>query len=948
MDVSPMFRSLGFVKYAGVDPMGSAGGLWIGWRKEVRFSFVESFPNFVILMVEKYNGLPCYLVLFYGAPYVNLRLPILQQLEESLENLEHPFLIVGEFNQVEYTCDKLSSNKSKIPGAYEFSNWKIRNELLDIPFKGPRFTWCNNRKGDKRVYERIDKALGSKDWFTFFPETGIKHFPIQISDHAPIEVDLNLTKNSCKKPYKIDAWALEYPECLTRVVRKLSGVRQAVKRWSMDKREEWLGKWDDFDKRLEEGMELACGGGPHNSHDNANANVSTPTAEYGFEGVLKHLKTKVLEDDLDVMGSPFTAKEVRRAVFQMGPMKSPGPDGIPAILLPKKLQFKPACGLRQGDPLSRYLFLLCMEVLSINIVHAQEVGVLRGIRICQGVRPLTHLFFADDSIFFIQDRGNAIRSLKRILDKYCAASGQALNEEKCGIVYSPSMKLCKIRTCIKVFKLKKHKGVGKYHGMPTEFHGSMKEIFKGLIENVTKRISSWNGVFLAPAGRFTLINSVLSNISNYFLSVFKIPRPPEPKGDFLPPVFNFLKDLRIRDLCLINGGWNQDLINMLFDDESSKRILAIPLRINDGKDEIIWPFSSTGLYTVKSGYGLLFTELFMRKGTSLHKSRLNQGRKKFCGKRLWHFPIPQSWKILTNSLPVGGEFVRRNLTWNPLCPLCRSTGESVETVDHLFKECSITARIWAGSQLGINTEQAYNLEVGDWIVNWIQYLRTFNDWQIRIIQFSAIIASIWNLRNNVIFRGEMFNPKGFFSAYTQLVTFAMKGFIEKDEATSAEHGTVNNDDLPDVESDLVRNGHPVYVTGGFGSCSIVRVMVDASWEKTWVAAWGWIAYDENGNVIYKGGEKGRAESPLQAEALGVLKAIQWAFGNNFLHVELSSDCLQFVFQCAGLGSKHYQIKEVLEDIFCLTPNFHYLCFSYVCRKNNVEAHLLARRAMTMA
>ncbi|XP_074299498.1 uncharacterized protein LOC141630611 [Silene latifolia] len=455
---------------------------------------------------------------------------------------------------------------------------------------------------------------------------------------------------------------------------------------------------------------------------------------------------------------------------------------------------------------------------------------------------------------------------------------------------------------------------------------------------------------------------ILENISwqpgtnsnlNVWTSKWVGTRTPEPKGDFLDPEFNFLKDLRIRDLCLNSGGWNQDLINMLFDDESSKRILAIPLRINDGEDEIIWPFSSTGVYTVKSGYGLLFNDLFMRRGTSLDRSRLNQGRKNFCGKRLWHLSIPQSWKILiwkilTNSLLVGGEFVRRNLTWNPLCPLCRSTRESVEMVDHLFKECSITARIWAGSQLGINSDQAYNLEVGDWIVNWIQYLRTLNDWQIRVIQFSAIIASIWNLRNNVVFRGEIFNPKGFFSAYNQVVTCAMKGFVERVEANVTAHGNLDSNDLTDIEGDLVRNGHPVYVTGGFGSCSLVRVMVDASWEKTWQAAWGWVVYDEHGNVIFKGGEKGRAESPLQAEALGVLKAIQWALGNNFLHVELSSDCLQFVFQCAGLGTRHYQTKGVLEDILCLTPSFHCLCFSYACRKNNVEAHLLARRAMTMA
>ncbi|XP_074298212.1 uncharacterized protein LOC141629036 [Silene latifolia] len=192
--ISPLFRSFGFGEATGVDAYGAAGGLWVGWKKEARMSFVVSCNHFVVLLVEKYNGCLWYLVLFYGAPDISSRKSVLLELEDCLGRLNHPYLIIGDFNQVEFSCDKFSVNKHRIPGAYDFHNWKVRNELLDIPFKGPRFTWCNNRKGKKRVYERIDKALGSKDWFSVFPDTGIKHYPIQISDHAPIEVNLNLTK----------------------------------------------------------------------------------------------------------------------------------------------------------------------------------------------------------------------------------------------------------------------------------------------------------------------------------------------------------------------------------------------------------------------------------------------------------------------------------------------------------------------------------------------------------------------------------------------------------------------------------------------------------------------------------------------------------------------------------------------------------------------------------
>ena len=57
-------------------------------------------------------------------------------------------------------------------------------------------------------------------------------------------------------------------------------------------------------------------------------------------------------------------------------------------------------GLRQGDPLSSYLFLLCMEAFSAFITDASNRHSLNGVSICKGCPRVTHLFFADDSMFF--------------------------------------------------------------------------------------------------------------------------------------------------------------------------------------------------------------------------------------------------------------------------------------------------------------------------------------------------------------------------------------------------------------------------------------------------------------------------------------------------------------------------------------------------------------------
>ncbi|KAK9689842.1 hypothetical protein RND81_09G085300 [Saponaria officinalis] len=204
-DVSPICRPFGMVNHVGVDALGSSGGLWLGWRKMINLSVVFKCKNFIICLVEQCKERSWFLCCVYGDPYVSNRNDVWQHLGSWLELLDRPYLLIGDFNQVEYNWDKLSQKCGRIDGANDFTLWKQNYQLLDIPFKGPRFTWWNIRKGKKKVYERLDKALGSKDWFSIFPESGVHHFPIQLSDHAPIEFSPDLTKSKGLRPYKIES-----------------------------------------------------------------------------------------------------------------------------------------------------------------------------------------------------------------------------------------------------------------------------------------------------------------------------------------------------------------------------------------------------------------------------------------------------------------------------------------------------------------------------------------------------------------------------------------------------------------------------------------------------------------------------------------------------------------------------------------------------------------------
>ncbi|KAL0012182.1 hypothetical protein SO802_007290 [Lithocarpus litseifolius] len=84
----------------------------------------------------------------------------------------------------------------------------------------------------------------------------------------------------------------------------------------------------------------------------------------------------------------------------------------------------PTRGIRQGDPLSPYLFLLCAEGFSSMICQAVRRQLLSGVSICRGCPMVTHLFFADDSLLFCKASSQECQKLVEILKHYENASGQ--------------------------------------------------------------------------------------------------------------------------------------------------------------------------------------------------------------------------------------------------------------------------------------------------------------------------------------------------------------------------------------------------------------------------------------------------------------------------------------------------------------------------------------------
>ena len=101
-----------------------------------------------------------------------------------------------------------------------------------------------------------------------------------------------------------------------------------------------------------------------------------------------------------------------------------------------KGKITPTRGLRQGDPISPYLFLLCAEGLTAMLKREESKGLISGVSVCRGAPRISHLLFVDDCIIFGKASVDEGYRVLKVLADYKEESGQKLNKEKTSLFFS--------------------------------------------------------------------------------------------------------------------------------------------------------------------------------------------------------------------------------------------------------------------------------------------------------------------------------------------------------------------------------------------------------------------------------------------------------------------------------------------------------------------------------
>nr|QIA97952.1 hypothetical protein AP_R.00g000480-v1.0.a3 [Amaranthus palmeri] len=176
-------------------------------------------------------------------------------------------------------------------------------------------------------------------------------------------------------------------------------------------------------------------------------------------------------------------------------------------------------GLRQGDPISPYLFAIAMDYLS-RLMQKQNNFSFHPR--CKATR-ITHLLFADDLLMFCRADISSVQSMMRSFQIFSRASGLEANNSKSNVYISGVDDQCKM-TILSYLQMEEGSFPFRYLGVPLHSKKLNSRDCRPLVDKIVGRIGYWSSKLLSYAGRIQLVRSVIRGIQNFWAQIFCIPK----------------------------------------------------------------------------------------------------------------------------------------------------------------------------------------------------------------------------------------------------------------------------------------------------------------------------------------------------------------------------------------------------------------------------------------
>ncbi|GKV47542.1 hypothetical protein SLEP1_g54439 [Rubroshorea leprosula] len=449
-------------------------------------------------------------------------------------------------------------------------------------------------------------------------------------------------------------------------------------------------------------------------------------------------------------------------------------------------QFSVSKGIRQGDPLSPFLFL----IVGLNglVASTMEKGIYKGVKVGNEGVMVSHLQFADDMVFFGEALEDNIRVVKTIMRIFKLASGLKINFEKShlmgvGVAESWQTEMAYRLQC------KEGELPFKYLGIPIGGNNRRKSMWQPMVQSVERKLDSWKGRYLSMGGRITLINSVLSSLPVFLMSTYLIPKGWLSEGFRMKigegKSVSFWWDNWGGEGCLANkfprlyllstgkentcnqmgnirsGSWEWKLTwrRNLFGWEAKEVVelerMIEGIKITQGcLDKWEWIHDKEGHYSTKTAYHLLATDQSGPSGSTIFK-------------RIWNPILPTkvsafNWQLMLDRIPTKVNLLRRGIIKDLKESKCVICEEQEEDSAHLFLRCRMTQWLWEACAKWWGAEANIDIDCSKTFENfgeWSKETRTRQGWDCI---WSAVVWTVWLARNQNLFQHKEVNARKMF------------------------------------------------------------------------------------------------------------------------------------------------------------------------------------------
>ncbi|CAH9094512.1 unnamed protein product [Cuscuta epithymum] len=451
--------------------------------------------------------------------------------------------------------------------------------------------------------------------------------------------------------------------------------------------------------------------------------------------------------------------------------------------------FKGKRGIRQGDPVSPHLFVLCLEYFSRLLKLRTQGTGFNYHPLCSSL-SITHLAYADDLMLFSRGDIHSIKILIKVLEDFGEVSGLKVNHGKSNI-FVGGVADYELKHILDLVDFGRGTFPVKYLGIPLAPLKISVAQYSPLLDTITDFLNAWNTKSISYAGKLELIRSVVQGVQSFWLQVFPVPRAIVDRIVSICRIFLWggkYSKVAWDDICLPKneGGlgihnakvWNEALLTKTLWNIHKKEDTLWVRWVNGVylKGRTVWEFSPHSRDSQLMKKLCLIRKNICQKFNNTNEAIMALNNLCINGKIssakvydllrtkgtsrpwmnfIWKGYIPPKfsftvWLAFRNRLPTQDNLAYLYMVNR--CDLCKG---GLETIPHLFFLCSFACRVWTRIRdwIGIK-RQMTTLEKA---VKWIRTEHRGALMKSKAIRlaFCATIYWLWHTRNASRFEDTM-------------------------------------------------------------------------------------------------------------------------------------------------------------------------------------------------